>query len=97
MSWWLLLALAVLTFGSRLLGLVAVPEFAGRVRDAVEAVPAPLFAALAGALLVVDRGFAAPPVLAAFAGAFVAVLVRRTLLVALLGGLVGWGVAVLVL
>ena len=63
----------------------------------MEAVPPPLFAALAGALLVVDGGFAASPVLAAFAGALVAVMVRRTLLVALLGGLAGWGIALLVL
>ena len=95
MSWALLLAVAAVTYVSRAIGLLALPPLRGRLREVLETLPVPLFAALAALPLVVDGALAARPVLAAFAGAVAAVLVRRTLLVALVGGLAGYGVGVL--
>lgn len=95
MSRLLLAALALATYGSRVLGLLAVPHLTGWLRDVLERLPAPLFAGLAAAALLTDGALATTPVLAAAAGAVAAVLWRRTLLVALLGGLLAYGLTIL--
>ena len=95
MSWALLLAVAAVTYVSRAIGLLVLPPLRGRLREVLETLPVPLFAALAALPLVVDGALAARPVLTAFAGAVAAALVRRTLLVALVGGLAGYSVGVL--
>lgn len=95
MSWPLLLAVAAVTYVSRAIGLLALPPLRGRLREVLEGLPVPLFAALAALPLVVDGALAAAPVLTAFAGAVGAVLLRRSLLVALAGGLVGYGLGAL--
>lgn len=90
MTWLLLAGLAALTYGSRVVGLLVVPQVAGRLRDVLERLPAPLFAALAALPLLADGALAPPPVLAALAGGVLAALLRRSLLIALLGGLLGY-------
>lgn len=95
MSWPLLLFIAAVTYVSRAIGLLALPPMRGRPREVLEGLPVPLFAALAALPLVVDGALAAPPVLTAFAGAVAAVVLRRSLLVALAGGLVGYGLGAL--
>ena len=97
MSWALLFAVAALTYASRALGLLVVPALQGRARDVLERLPVPLFASLAALPLVVDGSLVAWPVLTAFGGAVVAVLLRRTLLVALVGGLAGFAAGALLL
>ena len=95
MSLALLAALAVMTYGSRALALVLMPDPPERVRAVLDRIPAPLFASLA-ALALVDGGTMAPtPTLSAAAGALV-LTPTRSLLWVLAGGLVGYGAGVLV-
>lgn len=86
----LLIALAALTYASRAAALAFLPRPARPLERVLERIPAPLFAGLA-ALSVVgpDRSPAPAPVLCAAAGALV-LAPRRSLLLALVGGAVGY-------
>lgn len=87
-----IVALAAITYASRALALVLMPDPSPRARTILERMPAPLFAGLA-ALSVVDLegGLAAPHVLGAIAGALLATP-SRSLLVVLVAGVAGYGV-----
>ena len=87
-----ILGLAALTYASRALALVLLPEPSPRARAFLERMPAPLFAGLA-ALSIIDAegGLASAHVLGAVVGALVAAPFR-SLLVVLLAGIAGYGV-----
>jgi branched-subunit amino acid transport protein len=90
MSVTLIVALAVITYGSRAAVLVILPDPPPALRRVLDQMPAPLFAGLAALSLVRESGaLAPPPVLAAAAGAICAVPFR-SLLVTLAGGLAGF-------
>lgn len=89
MTWLLLLLLTSITIASRVLPMTLLPTPSGRVAEILEALPAPLFAALAG-LALVDGGRApAPEVLVATAAALVGAT-RRSLGLTLLLGVTGF-------
>ena len=81
MSWWLLLALGAVTLASRVLPMALLPVPRGRAAELLDALPAPLFAALA-ALSLVGAGTPEVPAVAAVGGALVGAA-RRSLLLAL--------------
>lgn len=87
MTWPVLLALAVLTYGTRALSLVVLPPPGGHWAAYLQRVPAPLFAALA-ALYVVGPGGqpASAEVLAASAAALIAAPSRSMLWILAAGG-----------
>lgn len=88
----LVVVLAVLTYASRAAAFAA-PAPPPGVREALDRVPAPLFAALAGLSLVQASGaLAAAPVLGAAAGAILLSL-RRSVPLVVLGGAVGYAAA----
>lgn len=90
MSLGLIVALAVITYGSRAAALVFLPHPPPAIRRVLDQVPAPLFAGLAALSLVRESGaLASPHILAAAAGAICAAPFR-SLLVTLAGGLVGF-------
>lgn len=93
MTFELILVLAVLTYGSRALPLVALPPLPYRLRSVVDRVPPALFAGLAvNSLVLPGPGLAPGEVLAAALGALV-VAPFRSLPVCLAAGLVayaGW-------
>lgn len=94
MSWLVVLAVALVTYLSRLVGLVAPRGFSDRTEAVLERAPAPLFAALAAtALVTADR--ATPLMWLAAVGAVAAILLQRSLVAALAGGLAGFGFALL--
>jgi branched-subunit amino acid transport protein len=87
---------AAVTYLSRAFALVLMPVPSDRVRQVLDRIPAPLFAALASiALVQSDGSFAQIPVLAAVGGALL-VAPTRSLLVVLLGGVAGYSLALLV-
>lgn len=89
----LLLALAALTYVSRAVGLVLLPDPSYRFRRVLDRVPAPLFAGLAAVSLFGPEGtLASVPTLAAAAGGLV-LSPTRSLLAVLAGGLLGYAVA----
>ncbi len=96
MSFWLIGALALLTYGSRAVALIVMPNPSARVRAVLDRVPAPLFAALA-AISLSEGGEPAPAdtVFAAI-GALLATP-TRSLLWVLVGGMTGYAVAALVI
>lgn len=89
----LVLVLAVLTYGSRALPLVALPPLPARMRHVLDRVPPALFAGLAAHALVLPDAVAAPgEVVAAAAGALLAAPLR-SLPICLAAGLAayaGW-------
>lgn len=90
MSIGVLLALAVLTYVSRAVGLVLLPHPSNRFRRLLDRVPAPLFAGLAAVSLSGPEGGLAPvPTLAAAAGGLM-LSPTRSLLAVLGGGLLGY-------
>ena len=96
MSVTLIVALAVITYGSRAAALVFMPHPPPAIRRVLDQVPAPLFAGLAALSLVRESGaLASPHILAAAAGAICAVPFR-SLLVTLAGGIVGFAVGSLI-
>ncbi len=95
MSLALIAAIALMTYLSRALGLVLMPNPSERVKGVLDRIPAPLFAALAVTALVQDGGLAAPETLAASAAALAATPTRSILWV-LLAGLAGYALVVLV-
>lgn len=96
MSLWLIGAIAVLTYGSRALALVAMPDPSPRVRAILERIPAPLFAALAAMSLFDDGRLADTRTLAAALGGLL-LTPTRSLLWVLAGGLSGFTLAALLL
>lgn len=97
MSPLLLLAIAAITIGSRVLALAVLPPPQGAAADLVRRLPPALFAAFA-ALTLVGSGSGAgdPAMLAAVGCALLAVLRWRSLLITLAAGLAGFGVAGLI-
>lgn len=92
MSLSLIAGIALLTYGSRALALVLMPDPSPRIRATLDRIPAPLFAALAVTSLIDDRQLAEPTTLiAALFG--LAATPTRSLLWVLLAGLVGYGVS----
>jgi branched-subunit amino acid transport protein len=88
-SVWLIVVIAVMTYGSRALALVAMPDLPERSRAILDRVPAPLFAALAAMSLFGDGNLVEARTLVATAGA-VLVSPTRSLLLVLIGGLAGY-------
>ena len=89
MSLWLIVAAALLTYGSRSLALAAMPDPSPPVRAILERLPAPLFAALAAVSLFDDGRLADPSTLAAAAGGLL-LAPTRSLLWSLVGGTTGF-------
>lgn len=81
-------AVAVITVGSRIIATAVLPPPNGATAEIVRQLPAPLFAAMA-ALSLVGSDHRGAPVLVAAAAA-VAVAGRRSLLVVVLAGFVGY-------
>ena len=91
----LILFLAALTYGSRALALVAMPDPSPRLRRILDRIPAPLFAALAAISLFEEGRIADPATLGATVGALL-LAPSRSLLWVLLGGFGGYAVVALV-
>jgi branched-subunit amino acid transport protein len=96
MSLALIAAIAVLTYGSRALALVFLPDPPAGAKAVLDRIPAPLFAALAVTSLIEDGNLAEPATLSA-AVFGLAAAPTRSLLWVLLAGLVGYGVGVAIL
>ena len=94
MSLWLIAGIGALTYGSRALALVFMPEPSRQLRAILDRIPAPLFAALAAVALFDEGSLADPRTLAATAGT-IALAWTRSLLLVLLGGLLSYGAALL--
>ena len=90
MTWELMLVIGAMTFASRALSVVVLPPLPARVRHVVDRMPAAIFAGLAARELVLPGGgLVDVHTIAAAAGAVI-VTPRRSLLVCLIGGLVGY-------
>ena len=89
MSVWTILAIAVLTFGSRALALVVMPDPSPRLRTILDRIPTPLFLALGAMSLFNEGELADPRTLVATLGAAI-MAPTRSLLLVLVGGLVGY-------
>ena len=96
MSLWLIVAIALLTYASRALALVFMPDPSPRFKRILDRIPAPLFAALAAMSLFEDGRLAQGETLGAVVGALV-LTPTRSILWVLVGGLAGFGVATLIL
>jgi branched-subunit amino acid transport protein len=91
-----LIALVVLTYGSRAAALAFLPALPGRWVAVVDRMPPALFAGLAAqSLTSASGGLVETPVLAAAAGALL-VAPRRSLPICLAAGLACYGLALLV-
>jgi branched-subunit amino acid transport protein len=90
------IGIATLTYASRALALVLMPDPPERVRVVLDRIPAPLFASLAAVSLFDGRDLAPGPTLFAAAGAL-AVTPTRSMLWVLVGGLLGYATGVLAL
>jgi branched-subunit amino acid transport protein len=89
------LALAAITYGSRLSAMVLLPRPSGRIEAVLASVPAAIFASLAMlSLITPERQLVAPPILVATAAA-VLVAPRRSFALCLAAGIAGYAVAVL--
>lgn len=92
----LIVAVAAITIGSRLVAMVVLPEPSGAFAEWVRRLPAPLFAALAALNLTgADDGFVDPRLLVATACAL-AVARWASLLVTLAAGVAGFAVSGLI-
>ncbi|HEX7786409.1 MAG TPA: AzlD domain-containing protein [Methylomirabilota bacterium] len=86
----MLLAIALVTYGSRAAAVVLLPRPSARFEVMLSRIPAAIFASLATATLVGDGGrLADVPVLAAAVGALLA-SPARSLLLCLIGGAIGY-------
>ena len=92
----LVLALALLTYGSRAAALTFLPPLPQRVSEILDRMPPALFAGLAAQSLVEPGAATSAPVLAAAAGALLATPLR-SLPACLAAGLAGWALASFVL
>lgn len=90
MSWWLIAAIALITYVSRAAALVFLPRPGDRFETLLARMPAPIFASLATLTLIPEqRSLAAAPVLTAAMGALV-MSPKRSLALCLLGGIAGY-------
>lgn len=90
MSPLVLVAIALITYGSRAAAVVLLPRPSPRFEVVLSRIPAAIFASLATATLLGDGGaLAGVPVLAAAAGALLA-SPARSLLLCLVGGAIGY-------
>lgn len=96
MSVFLIVVVALLTYGSRAFALVLMPDPAARVKEVLDRVTAPLFASLATISLVDEGAVASPESLCAAVGALVATP-TRSLLWVLVTGLAGYAAGVFLL
>jgi hypothetical protein len=87
----LVAAVAVITVGSRIVATAVLPPPDGATAEIVRRLPAPLYAAMAALSLVGSDQRGTPALVAAAAA--VAVAGRRSLLVVVLAGLVGYMLA----
>ena len=94
-SIWLIIGVALLTYGSRALALVAMPEPPARLKAILDRVPAPLFAGLAAASLFDEGDLVDERTLVATLGALL-LTPTRSLLGVLVGGLAAYGIAELI-
>lgn len=92
----LVIGIAALTYASRALALVVMPDPPPRLRAVLDRIPAPLFASLAALSLFDGRDLAPGATLFAAAGALVATPTRSMLWV-LAGGLLGYAAGVVLL
>lgn len=92
MSIWLILGLALMTYGSRALALVAMPQPPARVKQILDRIPAPLFAGLAVTALFDEGALVEERTLVAGLGALL-FTPTRSLLWVLIGGLAAYGIA----
>ena len=89
-------ALAAITYGSRLSAMVLLPRPSGGVEAVLARVPAAIFASLATlSLITPQRGLVDPPVLIATAAA-IAVSPRRSFAQCLAAGIAGYAFAVFI-
>lgn len=89
MTWTLLLAVTLVTAASRVLPMALLPTPRGRAAEALNALPAPLFASLAALALVGDRTSPTLPVLLGAVGALLGAT-RRSLVLTLACGITGF-------
>jgi branched-subunit amino acid transport protein len=90
MSPLVLLAIALITYGSRAAAVVLLPRPSARFEVVLSRIPAAIFASLATATLLGDGGaLAGVPILAAAAGALLT-SPARSLLLCLIGGAIGY-------
>jgi hypothetical protein len=95
MSPLVLVAIALITYGSRAAAVVLLPRPSPRFETILARVPAPIFASLATATLIGDDGaLIGGPTLGAAVGALV-VSPARSLLLCLIGGAAGYAVSAL--
>ena len=95
MSPLLVAAIALITYGSRAAALAFLPRPDGRLEAVLGRMPAPIFASLATLTLITEEGtLTGGPILVA---SLVALLVspKRSLAVALAGGIVGFAIGTL--
>jgi hypothetical protein len=90
-----LVAIALMTYGSRAVSLVLLPRPSARVEAVLARIPAPIFASLAMAtLLTDDRALTTGPILWAAVGALL-MSPARSLLLCLIGGGAGYALGAL--
>jgi hypothetical protein len=90
-----LVAIALMTYGSRAVSLVLLPRPSMRVEAVLARIPAPIFASLAMAtLLTDDRVLTTDPILWAALGALI-MSPARSLLLCLIGGAAGYALGTL--
>jgi len=86
----LVVVIGALTYGSRAISVVALPRPRGRLEHVLARMPAPIFASLAVLSLInADRSLVPLPVWTAALGALVTTP-RRSLALALIGGVCGY-------
>lgn len=95
MSLWVIAVLAVLTYGSRAVALVVMPNPTRRVKAVLDRVPAPLFAALAAISMFEEGQLANADTVFAAVGALIAAP-TRSLLWVLMGGMAGYALGAFV-
>ena len=89
MSTALIGVIALMTYATRALALVLMPDPPERLRVVLDRIPAPLFASLA-ALSLLQGATLAPPATLCAAGGALLMAPTRSLLVVLVGGLAGY-------
>lgn len=95
MSIGLIAVIALLTYGSRVLALVLMPDPPARIQAVLDRIPAPLFAALAATSLIEEGAFVEASTLTAALFA-VAASPTRSLLWVLVAGVAGYAVGALI-